>query len=201
MKLSKNRLNKIRAKKNASRKKFHLRKKGSKYNKSQKKHRCNTHLKQKTLKIYVGGGKYQYGDQFIKPRCIRDMVNKISSCAVGTSNYNTLRPKLVEDLKYLEEKKKNVYKAEYNFITTAINDSNMSLRYIKIPELGTKVIQTGYDLYNIKPAFNDIASNDEKKLYYNVTITNGKINNNTPISTWPTIKKLYNWYDENNKKK
>ena len=55
MKLSKNRLNKIKAKKNASRKKFHLRKKGSKYNKSQKKHKRNTHLKQKTLKIYIGG--------------------------------------------------------------------------------------------------------------------------------------------------
>ena len=96
MKLSKNRLNKIKAKKNASRKKFHLRKKESKYNKSQKKHRRNTHLKQKTMKIYVGGG---YGDQFIKPICIGDMVNKLTSCVVGTSDYNNLRPQLVESLR------------------------------------------------------------------------------------------------------
>ena len=59
------------------------------------------------MKIYVGGG---YGDQFIKPICIGDMVNKLTSCVVGTSDYNNLRPKLVADLKDLEEKKKNYMK-------------------------------------------------------------------------------------------
>jgi hypothetical protein len=56
MKLSKNRLNKIKAKKNPSRKKFPLRNKNKgKYEKTQKKRTRNTHIKQKTLKIYIGG--------------------------------------------------------------------------------------------------------------------------------------------------
>ena len=45
MKFSKNRLNKIKAKKNVSRKQFHLRKKSSGYKKSQKKHKRKNHIK------------------------------------------------------------------------------------------------------------------------------------------------------------
>ena len=55
MKFSKNRLNKIKAKKNVSRKQFHLRKKSSGYKKSQKKHKRKNHIKRQTLKIYLGG--------------------------------------------------------------------------------------------------------------------------------------------------
>ena len=56
MKLSKNRLHKIKLKRNDSRKKYNLRrKKGGKYENSRKKGTRNTHLKNKTMKIYVGG--------------------------------------------------------------------------------------------------------------------------------------------------
>ena len=155
MKLSKNRLNKIKAKKNASRKKFHLRKKESKYNKSQKKHRRNTHLKQKTMKIYVGGG---YGDQFIKPICIGDMVNKLTSCVVGTSDYNNLRPKLVADLKDLEEKKKKLYEAEY----TLTGNTTSPIKY------GSEVLITAYNLSNIARE-NGAKGIENSQLYFKVT--------------------------------
>jgi hypothetical protein len=56
MKLSKNRLHKIKLKRNASRKKYNLRKKKGKYENSHKKHTRNPHLKRKTMKIYIGGG-------------------------------------------------------------------------------------------------------------------------------------------------
>ena len=58
MKLSKNRLNKIKLKRNASRKKYNLRRKKSAHENTNKKNRRNPHLKNKTLKIYrklVGG--------------------------------------------------------------------------------------------------------------------------------------------------
>jgi len=58
MKLSKNRLNKIKLKRNASRKKYNLRRKKSAHENTNKKNRRNPHLKSKTLKIYrkhVGG--------------------------------------------------------------------------------------------------------------------------------------------------
>jgi hypothetical protein len=57
MKLSKNRLHKIKLKRNASRKKYNLRKKtGKKYENSRKKHVRSTDIKRKTMKIYIGGG-------------------------------------------------------------------------------------------------------------------------------------------------
>ena len=57
MKLSKNRLHKIKNKKNHSRKKCNFRKKHkSSYKNTQKKHYKKGNLKNKTLKIYVGGG-------------------------------------------------------------------------------------------------------------------------------------------------
>ena len=56
MKLSKNKLNKIRLKRNASRKKHNLRKqKKSVYESSKKRNKRNTHLKRRTLKMYLGG--------------------------------------------------------------------------------------------------------------------------------------------------
>ena len=57
MKLSKNRLHKIKNKKNHSRKKCNFRKKHkSSYKNTQKKHYKKGNLKNKSLKIYVGGG-------------------------------------------------------------------------------------------------------------------------------------------------
>ena len=58
MKLSKNRLHKIKLKRNASRKKYNLRRKKSAHENTNKKNRRNPHLKSKTLKVYrklVGG--------------------------------------------------------------------------------------------------------------------------------------------------
>lgn len=56
MKLSKQRLNKIKVRKEGSRKKKHLRKNKKKFDNSKKKHNRKSHLKNKTLKIYFGGG-------------------------------------------------------------------------------------------------------------------------------------------------
>ena len=57
MKLSKNRLHKIKGKKNSSRKKNNFRKrKGKKsYENTKKRHKRTHNLRKKTLKIYVGG--------------------------------------------------------------------------------------------------------------------------------------------------
>ena len=57
MKLSKNRLQKIKGKKNSSRKKNNFRKgKGKKsYENTKKRHKRTHNLRKKTLKIYVGG--------------------------------------------------------------------------------------------------------------------------------------------------
>jgi len=56
MKLSKNKLNKIKLKRNTSRKKFNLRKhKKSLHENSKKRNKRNTHIKRKTLKLYLGG--------------------------------------------------------------------------------------------------------------------------------------------------
>ena len=55
MKLSKNRLNKIMLRRNASRKKYKLTTPNGRYENSKKKNKRNTHIKRKTLKIYVGG--------------------------------------------------------------------------------------------------------------------------------------------------
>ena len=55
MKLSKNRLNKIKLKRNASRKKYKLRTQRGKYENSKKRYKRDTHLNRKTLKVYVGG--------------------------------------------------------------------------------------------------------------------------------------------------
>ena len=55
MKLSKNRIHKIKLKRNSSRKKYNLRRKKGKYENSRKKGKRNTHLKNKTMKIYIGG--------------------------------------------------------------------------------------------------------------------------------------------------
>ena len=51
MKLSKNRIHKIKLKRNSSRKKYNLRRKKGKYENSRKKGKRNTHLKNKTMKI------------------------------------------------------------------------------------------------------------------------------------------------------
>lgn len=55
MKLSKNRLNKIKLKRNASRKKYKLRAERGKHENSKKRYKRDTHLNRKTLKVYVGG--------------------------------------------------------------------------------------------------------------------------------------------------
>ena len=55
MKLSKNRLNKIKRNKNHSKRKKVFRKKKHSYKNTQKKNRKQHNLKNKTLKIYVGG--------------------------------------------------------------------------------------------------------------------------------------------------
>ena len=55
MKLSKNRLNKIKLKRNASRKKYKLRTQRGQYENSKKRNKRDTHLNRKTLKVYVGG--------------------------------------------------------------------------------------------------------------------------------------------------
>ena len=56
MKLSKNRLNKIKLKRNASRKKYKLRTQRGQYENSKKRNKRDTHLNRKTLKVYVGSG-------------------------------------------------------------------------------------------------------------------------------------------------
>jgi hypothetical protein len=56
MKLSKNRLNKIKLKRNASRKKYKLRTQRGQYENSKKRYKRDTHLNRKTLKVYVGSG-------------------------------------------------------------------------------------------------------------------------------------------------
>ena len=55
MKLSKHKLNKIKVRKEGSRKKKHLRRNKKKFENSKKKHNRKSHLKNKTLKIYFGG--------------------------------------------------------------------------------------------------------------------------------------------------
>ena len=50
MKLSKNRLNKIKLKRNASRKKYKLRTQRGQYENSKKRYKRDTHLNRKTLK-------------------------------------------------------------------------------------------------------------------------------------------------------
>ena len=55
MKLSKNKLNKIKVRKDGSRKKNHLRRNKKNFDNSKKKHNRKSHLKNKTLKIYFGG--------------------------------------------------------------------------------------------------------------------------------------------------
>jgi hypothetical protein len=55
MKLSKHKLNKIKVRKDNSRKKKHLRRNKKKFENSKKKHNRKSHLKNKTLKIYFGG--------------------------------------------------------------------------------------------------------------------------------------------------
>ncbi|MDA9072515.1 hypothetical protein N9K75_01425, partial [bacterium] len=82
MKLSKNRLHKIKLKRNASRKKYNLRKKKGKYENSQKKHRRNPHLKRKTMKVYVGGG---VGASKILPENFEDMGDISSEKSIEDS--------------------------------------------------------------------------------------------------------------------
>ena len=55
MNLSKRKLNKIKVRKDNSRKKKHLRRNKKKFDNSKKKHNKKSHLKNKTLKIYFGG--------------------------------------------------------------------------------------------------------------------------------------------------
>ena len=55
MNLSKRKLNKIKVRKDNSRKKKHLRRNKKKFYNSKKKNNKKSHLKHKTLKIYFGG--------------------------------------------------------------------------------------------------------------------------------------------------
>ena len=55
MNITKRKLNKIKVRKDNSRKQKHLRKNKKKFDNSKKKHNRKSHLKNKTLKIYFGG--------------------------------------------------------------------------------------------------------------------------------------------------
>ena len=98
MKLSKNRLHKIKNKKNHSRKKCNFRKKHkSSYKNTQKKHYKKGNLKNKTLKIYVGGGAGQSSPKPPEPPTIAELI-------VENTNQIT---KLTDEIKNLDEKLKN----------------------------------------------------------------------------------------------
>jgi hypothetical protein len=83
MKLSKNRLHKIKLKRNASRKKYSLRKKAGKYENSRKKNTRNNHLKIRTMKKYVGGV---------------DSVNSVNSVTSPESKKNIIPPEEIESV-------------------------------------------------------------------------------------------------------
>lgn len=135
------------------------------------------------MKIYVGGG---YGDQFIKPICIGDMVNKLTSCVVGTSDYNNLRPKLVADLKDLEEKKKKLYEAEY----TLTGNTQSPIKY------GSEVLITSYNLSNLARE-KGAKGIENSQLYFKVT--NFK-NGEKVFDLTRVIPKLGEYYSTNKDK-
>jgi hypothetical protein len=101
MKLSKQRLNKIKVRKEGTRKKKHLRKNKKKFDNSKKKNNRKSHLKNKTLKIYFGGANEdcQYKNipfhkkfpEYFRKLSSFDKKNFITTYFLPTKNMNCLQ--------------------------------------------------------------------------------------------------------------
>jgi len=106
MKLSKNKLNKIKNKKNDTRKKFNNRRKKRSKHVSEKKHKKHRNMKNKTLKIYVGGaGNCNYKEaptrnEFIKMKNDKrkDVMNKYFTAATNMDCLEDARKTIIDYL-------------------------------------------------------------------------------------------------------
>jgi len=110
MKLSKNKLNKIKLKRNASRKKHNLRKqKKSVYESSKKRNKRNTHLKRRTLKMYLGGlsdnvttvntrtGTNDNADIYGQENNVKKAVDTLSQYVCDPNKLDTIVPDDIDD--------------------------------------------------------------------------------------------------------
>jgi hypothetical protein len=110
MKLSKNKLNKIRLKRNASRKKHNLRKqKKSVYESSKKRNKRNTHLKRRTLKMYLGGlsdnvasvntrtGTNENADIYGQENNVKKAVDTLSQYVCDPNKLDTIVPDDIDE--------------------------------------------------------------------------------------------------------
>ncbi len=115
MKLSKNKLNKIKNKKNDTRKKFNNRRKKKSKHISEKKHKKHRNMKNKTLKIYVGGaGNCNYKEaptinEFIKMKNDKrkDIMNKYFTAATNMDCLEDARKTIIDYLQGYYKSKKN----------------------------------------------------------------------------------------------
>ena len=119
MKLSKNRLHKIKLKRNASRKKYNLRRKKGKYENSRKKYRRDNHIKQKTMKIYVGGD----SGNITNTNTNKSYINISKSL----DNYDCDPDKIDITVPDDVEEAKNKYNLIDNYLTLCPNDKGVAI--------------------------------------------------------------------------
>ena len=115
MKLSKNKLNKIKNKKNDTRKNFNNRRKKKSKHVSEKKHKKHRNIKNKTLKIYVGGaGNCNYKEaptrnEFIKMKNDerKDVMNKYFTASTNMDCLEDAKKTIIDYLQGYYKSKKN----------------------------------------------------------------------------------------------
>jgi len=150
MKLSKNKLNKIKNKKNDTRKKFNNRRKKRSKHVSEKKHKKHRNMKNKTLKIYVGGaGNCNYKEaptrnEFIKMKNDKrkDVMNKYFTAATNMDCLEDARKTIIDYLQGYYKSKKNADETmllrniwEKSLTDLGLDSSTLGKYNISVPDI------------------------------------------------------------------